>query len=318
MSLVPATVVSRYLAKKAAFSLLSDDRFRPPAAIVNAVSEGRLKAEVLGAWKYVVEQQGDHFNYAAAVKYWRNKCNKMAQEKEEYFLPEEFQKGLGGEGAEGAFKVKTGDEIEEWVKECLTSKGLIVQVGNSVQQWELQIGHFRREVTDAQEKIDTHIKGIAEGNRVKQRQEWLEKARKTLADNQKELDKCKAALAEIKATMARYDEHKSPTIEFEKEFQFLMLLLAKDFDQETVLGAVDNAVKRFKKGLDIPMATPVDDPSKYQGYKAAGILDFLSNALAKAWEALKGAWAAFTDWLGDLRGDTKKVGDLLTLAGAPA
>ena len=315
MSLVPATVVSRYLAKKAAFSFMSDDRFRPPAAIVNAVDSGKLPAEVLNVWKYVVQKQGSHFEYGASIKHWRNKCNKMGGP---LTLPEEYMKGLGGEGAEGAFKVKTGEQIEDWVKECLKSKGLLAEVGNSIHDWELEIGHFRREVSEAQEKVDLHLKGIAEGNRVKQRQAWLETARKALDENQKELDKCEAALAELKATMARYDEHKSPTIEFEKEFQFMMLLLAKDFDQKTVLGAVEKAVNRFKEGLDIPMASPTDDPSKYQGYKAAGILDFLSNALAKAWEALKGAWAAFTDWLGDLRGDTKKVGDLLTLAGAPA
>lgn len=323
MSITPSLVVSRYL-KKAAFSLVSDDRFRPPAAIVSAVERSELPPEVLNVWKYVVGRMGDHFNYGAALKHWRNKCNKMGGA---LTLPQKFVEGLGGEGAEGAFSVKTGEQIEDWVKETLKSKGLIAEVGNSAHDWELEIGHFEREVAEAQDKIDLHLRVLAQGKDdagrtlkekgIAQRQKWLEEAKSTLDANQKELDKCKAALDELRATMARYDEHKSPTIEFEKEFQFMLLLAAKDFDQKTILEAVGKAVKRFQEGLDIPDTRVQPDMSRYTGYKEAGLLDFLSGALAKAWEFLKSAWAGFTDWISDIKKDTAKLDALLTKAGAP-
>jgi hypothetical protein len=314
MSLVPSAVVSRYLAKKAAFDFISDDRFRPPAAIAKAVQTGELPAESLNVWKYVVTKMDTHFSYAAALSHWRNKCNKMGGE---LTLPTKFMEGLGGAGAEGDFKVKTGEQIEDWSKEMLRSKGLLAEVGNSIHDWKLEIGHFEREMSEAQEKIDTHLKGIAEGNRVKQRQDWLEKARKAFDENQKELDRCKKALTDLETTMARYDEHKSPTIEFEKEFQFMLLLAAKDFDKKAILEAVGKAIERFEQGLDIPMATPADAPAQYQGYKSAGVLDAVSGVLSKAWDFLKSAWASLTGWIDDLMGDTKKIDDLLTRAGAP-
>lgn len=291
------SVVSRFLGKQASFEMLSDDRFRPPASIANAVAEGKLPAEVLNVWKYVVTKQADHFEYAAAVKHWRNKCAKM-----NIVLPPEYIEGLGGKGSQGAFAVKTGEQVEDWVKETLKSKGLIADVGNSCHDWLLEINSLEREAAEAQEKMDTHIKGIAEGNRVKQRQEWLEKAKTTLSEKVKELDVCKKALKELEEALTRYDTHHSPTVEFEKEFQFMMLLAAKDFDKKDVLAAVAKAVQRFEEGLDMPVTE----------VKVAG----LGDILGKAWEFLKSAWADFKGWVSDLMGTTKKLNSLLDKADA--
>lgn len=313
MALIARTVVSRFLSREAAFMALADDRFRPPLSIVNGVDSGVLPAEVLSVWKYVVETQGSHAKYGDAVEHWRNKCKKMS-----IALPAEYsEKGsLGGEGSQGPWKVKTGEQVEDWVKECLKSKGLIEEVGRSVYEWKLQINHYEREVNDAQGLVDKHLAGISEGNRVKQRQQWLEKAKKSLDENKKELDRCKEACDELEKQLARYAEHKSPTVEFEKEFQFMLGIAAKDFSNKQVLEAVAKALERFEKGLPMPGAGPQDDPAMYGGYKAAGIGDAVLGLLEKAWDFVKSAFKDLADWVKDLTADTKKLEGLLDKAGA--
>lgn len=301
MSLVPATVVRRFLAKKAGFGILSDDRFRPPASIANAVAEGKMPEEVLNVWKYVATKHSDHFEYNACVVHWRNKCAKMG-----IALPPEYIEGLGGKGSQGAFAAKTGEQVEDWVKETLKSKGLLAEVGNSVHDWLMEINSFERKVAEAQEDIDKHMKGLAEGDRVKQRQKWLEGAQKKFDAAQKELDACKAALKDLQDQMARYDSHKAPTVAFEAEFQLMMQLAAKDFDKKSVLEAVQKAIQRFEQGLDLPEMSD----------KTAGLTDIIPAFLSKAWDFLKSAWAEFTNWVGELVGTTKKLDKLLSAAGA--
>lgn len=331
-----AHVVRRYLAKTAEFSFLSDDRFRPPASIAKAVDKGTLPLEVLNVWKYVVERQTEmgKFSYNTAVDYWRNKCNKMMEAGHFSMpdggntLPQEWVTALGGKGAQGDFKVKTGEQVEDWTKEAIKSKQLLDSVGRSAMDWLLWCTHYEKDLKECQDRIDLHLRVLTNRKEdngrnlgekgIARRKEWLEKAHSDFDSKQKEIDRCKGAIEALQAQLARYNEHKSPTIEFEKEFQFMLLLAAKDFDKKTILDAVGKAIERFEQGLEIPMASPIDDPSRYQGYKQAGILDFLGDALSKAWDFLKSAWGKLMGWVDDLVGDTKKIENLLTRAGAPA
>lgn len=302
-------VVRRFLAR----SVQSDAAFQPPLWMVNAVDEGKMPVEALNVWKAVVQKIASegHWDpkrgYGAALSYWRNKCPKNG-----IAIPPEFLKGGGGEGAQGKWRAKSGDEVEAWVKETLKSAGLLDETQKTAHDWEMEITSLERLVGEAQGKIETHTKGIAEGNRVNQRVKWLESAKKELEAQSKALADAKKALDEFNATAARYATHKTPIIEFEKEFQFMLLLAAKDFEKKDVLASVASALKRFEDGLAIPDAGPADDPAKYQGYKSAGLGDMLT----KAWSFLVGAWHKFTNWLEDFVSDTKKIDGLLTEAGA--
>ncbi len=295
MSLVPATVVRRFLAKRASFGVLSDDRFRPPASIAKAVDTGKLDAKVLSFWKHVVEAHGDHFNYAVAVKHWRNKCAKM-----NYALPEEFIKGLGGEGSQGDFSAKTGEQVEEWVKEKMKSEGLLSDFGPVAQDWLNQINHFERLVADAQALIEKHMTGIAEGNRVKQRQEWLEIAKKDLEEAQAELDKCRKALHECEEQANRHKTHHAPTVAFEDAFQSMMKAALTALSKDDVIKSVQNALAAFEKGLS-------------QDTKTAGVL---GDFAAKLWQKVTGLWSQFKGWVSDLLGLNKQFKSLMDKANA--
>lgn len=301
MRLAPEIVVRRFLASR---SLEADAKFQPPKWLVSAVDSGELQVECLNVWKYVADQLASHFSYAAATKYWRNKCLKMG-----YSIPEKLMEGGGGEGATGPWRVKTGDQIEEWVKATLKSKGLLADMGRSAHDWRMEINSLERELSEAQGRVDKHVKALAAGSKDARRKKWLDEAQSDLAKFGKQMAEANKALEDLLATAARYEQHKSPTLEFEREFQFMLLLAGKDFDKEAVLKAVQTAIDRFEKGLEIPDAGPADDVGRYQGYKTAGILD-------KVWTFLKNAWSLFTDWVSDLVGTTKKLDKMLTEAGA--
>ena len=208
--------------------------------------------------------------------------------------------------------MKSGDQIEEWVKSTLKSKGLMSDLGRTAHDWQMEINSLERELSEAQGRVDKHLSAMSAGKVNAQRKKWLDGAQTDLAKFSKELADANKALTDLLATTVRYEQHKSPTLEFEKEFQFMLLVAKKDFDKKQILEAVLKAVARFEEGLDIPEGGPSDDPAKYQGYKAAGIMDLLG----KAWTFVKNAWASFKDWVGDLTGTTKKIGDMLSKAGA--
>lgn len=312
MSVVPVSVMRRYLAKAARDVLSEDYQYRVPASIANAVQQGTLPAETLSIWKYVAGKMGSHFNYGAAVSYWRNKCARMG-----VVLPEEFSKEngtLGGSGSQGAFAVKTGDQIEDWVRETLKSKGLLAEVGNSVYDWKMEVNHFQREIEKAHADIALHLRAIAErkdpagrnlGEKgLAQRQAWLEKAQAKLAEGAVELERCEKELAELEANLARYQEHKSPTLKFESLFQMLMKEAAKDFDKKAVLDAVARAVAEFEKGAEQSVAA--------DGMKTA---NWLTNLIGKAWAFLKQAWDAFTGWVNELVDTNRELDELFRKAG---
>ena len=306
MHVTPNIVLHRYLGRQAGFDVLSDERFQPPKWLVNAVTPveeggaGDVQIEALNVWKYVAQGLGSHFSYGAATKYWRNKCLKMG-----YTVPEKYLEGGGGEGASGPWRVKSGDQIEEWVKATLRSKKLLAEVGNSVHDWQLEINSLERHIEEAQELVEKHLAGISTGNRVPQRQKWLEKASSDLSKYQKDMDEATKECANLLETAERYTKHQSPTLGFEQNFQFIMILMNKEFDKTTVVKSVRDALERFEQGLEIPDLAN-------SALRAASLGDMLSGA----WNFFKNAWSAFTDWVSDLTKTTRDLDKLLTSAGA--
>ena len=302
MPVIPESVARRFLA----FSVLSDERFRPPKEIVNAVDSGEIPAEALNVWKAVVEfqtQGARPLEYGAAYKYWRNKCLKNG-----IALPASLL--AGGKGAtHGPWKVKNGDEIEEWVKQTLKSKGLMDEVAKTAHDWEMEIVHLERMIQETNAKIEGRLRGSGPGARTP-----LEKSKAEMAKYQKAIEDAVIELDRLKKESARYLKAQNCSIEFEKEFQFMMLIAAKDLDKKGVMESVKKAIERFEQGLDIPDAeSPAHDVEKY---KNAGILDDIGGALKKAWDWLASSFQSLLDWFLDLGEDTDKISKMLDQAGA--
>lgn len=309
MPVIAEDVARRFLAR----SVLSDAAFQPPKEIVNAVDSGQLPPEALNVWKAVVrekEKGSRPVGYDAFRVYWANKCkaNGIA-------LPAEFDYSSskpvgGGQGAsQGSWKIKTGDEIEEWVKQTLKSKGLMVEVGKSCHDWQMEIVHLERMIRETNEKIEGRLRGSGKGARTP-----LERSQAELADFSKQLTEAKSELERLSKEVARYPQAKNYSIEFEKEFQFMMLVAAKDLDKKDVLASVKKAIERFEQGLAIPDAqSPAHDVDRY---KNAGILDAIGGALSKAWNWLTSTFKSLIEWFKDLGQDTNKIQSMLDQAGA--
>lgn len=316
MTIVADNILRRFLAK----NVLSDDRFRPPLSVVNAVDEGKLDAHVLLFWKDVVEKisaspQGwkGSPSYGAAISYWRNKCAKNG-----YPLPKEYLEGqLGGEGAQGRWKLKPGDQVEEWVRQTLYSQGLIATLHKTVAEWQMEIVHLERELQEAGARVEKHKAGLSTAKSpagVAQKQKWLDGAQKDVEKFGAELDNAQKKLKELVAAADKKPEAANYSIEFEKEFQFMMLVAQKDLDKKGVLESVKKAVERFEQGLAIPDADPI--AHDIDRYKNAGMFDFITKPLAKAWEYLKGAFDFFRDWISGIGDTTQKIDQMLKQAGA--
>jgi hypothetical protein len=300
-------VVRRFLSR----NVLSDDRFQPPLGVVNAVDEGNLDTKVLLIWKAVIDNllTGSHPPsnrgklYGAATEYWRSKCAKNG-----IALPKEFQKGsMGGEGGEGKWACRPGDQVEEWVKQRLLSEGLISTLGKSVAEWQIDIKSLNDYIADAQERVAKHTEGMAKAKSqagVAQKQKWLAGAKKELEDFSAQLAKAQTKMQELLDAANKKPEVENYSIEFEKEFQFMMNQALKEMDKKQVIDAVKKATERFEQGLDIP-DTEV---------KTAGLLDAISSVLVKAWNHLKGAFELLIDWALGLEKDTKKIEGLLKSA----
>lgn len=324
--IVPQNIVRRYLAK----TVIADERWKPPASIVNAVDEGKLDPHVLVFWKEVVEiilktdqargkdRKSSEEVYKAAVPYWRNKCADKG-----FPLPKEFLDGqLGGAGSEGRWAIKTGDQVEEWVKQTLLSQKLVETVESSADDVLAEISYLEKMVQDSSEKVELHLGKLTSEKGPKglaRRQKWLEGAQANMADFSKKLAASKGTLKALKEAAQKKSQAGSYAIEFEKEFQFLMQVAAKDMTQASVVESVKKAIARFEQGLEIPDAeSPAHDIGRYEGPsgKTAGVLDFVAGALAKAWSYLVGAFDYFTDWIEGVVGTTKKIDKLLSEAGA--
>lgn len=312
MMTASSNVVRRFLAR----NFLADDKFRPPKSVVNGVETGKLDSHVLLFWKDVVEQiaaspQGwkGSPSYGAAISYWRNKCAKNG-----YPLPREYIEGLGGPGSQGRWSVKTGDEIEEWVKQTMMSQSLVGEVQKTTAEVEMEIQHLERLLADAKARTEKHSAGLQKAKSQKgvaQKQKWLDEAMTEIVKFTKELEKAKEALGAAGEAAAKKAKAETYAIEFEKEFQFMLMVAAKDLGNKTVLDSVQKAIARFEKGLEIP--GPYVEP---QTERTAGVFDYLSGFLVKSWEYLKGAFDFFVDWVGDLTKATKDIEKLLKEAGA--
>lgn len=303
-------VIRRYAASR---FLMADARFRPPKWLVAAVDNGELDVKCLAIWKYVAAELGKHFDYGAATKYWRNKVRKMG-----FVIPDKFMDGGGGAGAAGRWKVKDGDQIEEWVKQTLKSAGLYDELRKVAYDWEMDINSLERKIEEAQEKIATHEAGIARNHNVKNRVKWLAKAREDLNEYQKLLTEAKKQLDLLIKEARRHEWHKSPTIEFEKEFQFMMNLCAKEFDKKAVLDAVKKALDRFEQDIDLLADEgPAYDANLYEpGYRTAGAWDTLVGLATRAWNFLVNAFKSFTQWVKGLVKMRSSLSQLMDSAGA--
>ena len=192
--------------------MYSDDRYRPPRQILMGVDDGLLDPKVLLIWKYTVERLGNKFNYGAGTAYWKNKCKKEGLD-----IPQQFQQA--GQGATfGHFKIKSADEIEEWVKETMRTAGLISDVAKTAEEWKIEISHFQSALDDAKDRISKHEKGLAEGNRVNQRTKWLAEAKKDLENASKELDTANKAIEGLEEAIEQHEDKGAPVISFEKQF----------------------------------------------------------------------------------------------------
>jgi len=285
-------IVARYV--------LSDDRYRPPKWLVHGVDTGEIPTKGLLVWKYVVESMGPKFGYGGAVVYWRNKCKKEGVDLQPKFL-------TSGEGAEfGPFKIKTGDQIEDWVRERLRSEGLINDATKTASEWELEITHLERQVVDAQERIAKHRAGLAEGTRVNQRMKWLAEAEGDLSRASKDLDAARAAVSELKTEVVRHVDHKAPCIDFEKQFQAALNLATNDLSKKDVLAQARAALAKFEAEMA---------GSKMAADKAA-LGGTLWGLAQRAWNWVVSAFEDIREWVRDLVGDTKRLSKLLDAAGA--
>jgi len=277
--------------------LQSDTRYQIPAQykhILQMVDEGELDPQVLLAWKYVVEKMGPKFSYGGAVKYWQNKCAKMGID-----LPASPEV----RAQYGAFKVKNGDEIEEWVKEYLQSRGLISDVGKTAAEREFEIQHFQRMIDDAKDRIAKHEKGLAEGSRVKQREKWLAQARKDLEKASKDLDKAQEACKDIQETIVKHEKVEAPVIDFEKQFQLLLHQAANDLSKREVLAKAKAALEKFEDEMTNPRLA-----SEKQAFD---LWDKIKGLWQRLWDRVLNAFDAVADWADDLLVDRKQLQKLL-------
>lgn len=285
------------------FQVVADDRYRPPKNIVNGVSTGELPVEVLGVWKYTINRldkgAGARTNFGAAVAYWRNKCA-----KEGIQLPAAYLKGGKG-SSHGEWKVKNGDDIEVWVKERLESAGLASSTQMTAAEWELEISHLQSAVDDAKSRIAKHEKGLAAGNRVKQRTQWLAEATRDLESSGKDLEKARAAVEGLQATIEKHEDVEVASIDFEKQFQLMLHQASNDLSKRDVLAQAKAALQKFEDEMSSP---------KFASDKQADASD-LWKMVKRGWDGLwkrvMSAFAAVGDWASDVLASSKRLDKLI-------
>jgi hypothetical protein len=288
-------VASRYLI------LAKDPRYLPPRHILNGVDSGELDPKVLLIWKYVVEKMGDKFGYAGGTVYWRNKCA-----KEGIALSAAYMQA--GEGAAfGAFKIKSSDQIEDWVKERLRSAGLVNDTHKSAEEWTMEITHLQTMVKDAQDRIEKHQKGLEEGSRVNQRTKWLAEAKSDLEKATKDLEAAQKGVVGLQQVIEKHVDVQAPVIDFEKQFQAALHIAANDLSKREVLAKAKAALAKFEAEMSAPKLA-----SERQ---AASILDIVEAGIPasvqKLWNWLKSAFEFIGEWAKDLVSSTKQIEKLL-------
>jgi len=281
----------------------SDDRFQPPKNIVNGVSTGELPTEVLMVWKYVVESLGPKFNFAGGMQYWRSKCA-----KEGISLPAAYLKGGTG-STHGEWKVKSGDQIEEWIKQRLLSEKLISTTQRTASEWQLEINSLLAHAEAAREKIADHEKKLTEGNRVKQRTAWLASAKKDLERCSKDLEKAQAAVEGLQESMDKHEDVKAPVISFEKQFQGMLHEASNDLSKREVLAQAKAALAKFEAEMNTPKFA-----ADNMGDHAVAMWNAIKRGWDGLWKRVLSAFAKIEAWADDLLDDTKKLDKLVASA----
>jgi hypothetical protein len=277
--------------------ILSDDRYLPPRHILNGVDTGELDPKVLLIWKYVVEKMGPKFGYGGATVYWRNKCIKEGLDVSS------VEKGAGA--TFGAFKIKTADQIEEWVKERMRSAGLVSDTQKTAEEWQIEISHLQSAVDDAKDRIGKHEKGLAEGSRVNQRVKWLAEAKGDLERAGKDLEAAKKAVEGLETVIVKHEAVQAPAIDFEQTFQNALHLAVNDLSRKDVLTKARAALAKFEAEMSSP---------KMASTHEAGIMDSALAGLEKVWKWVTSAFTRIGEWASDLVSSTKRIDKVIESA----
>jgi hypothetical protein len=280
-----------------------DTRYLPPRHILNGVDTGELDPKVLLIWKYVVEKMGPKFGYGGATAYWRSKCAKEGLD-----IPQAYMSA--GEGATfGAFKIKSSDQIEDWVKERLRSAGLVSDTHKTAAEWSFEISHMQSMVDDAKERIGKHEKGLAEGNRVKQREKWLAEAKDDLSRADKELEAAKSAVAGLQEVIEKHEDVVAPVVDFEKQFQTMLHSALDDLSRKDVLMKAKSALAKFEAEMSKTKMASSREGNLHGDSEALGKDIGLLLAHAILWVVDR--FEALGHWVSDLVSSTKRIDKLL-------
>jgi hypothetical protein len=305
-------VLHRFLAAHNV-TLAAAGQWTPPLEIVNGVDTGELDPKVLLVWKEcvrIVIEQGRIPEYNGVYAYWRKKCAKNGID-----LPEKYLRADAG-ATHGKWAHVGAETVEEWVKQKLLSEKLIDSTENTVDDWQMEIVHLERMLAEAQESLEKAIKQLTTAKSdkgVAQALDRQKKAKAKLETYAPKLAKAREELQRLREAVAKHKEPKLPaTVEFEKEFQFMLMLAARSFDQKEVLQAVGRAIQRLRAGAEIP-GGDMPNPESFEKY--AGIGDWLKNTFEKAWNWVVQAFENLFDWFTGLTKTTDRLETLLKEAG---
>lgn len=183
--------------EKVAARFQSGAKFRLPAEIEASVGE-----QAVNLWREVsrVEERAARgLSYGAFYLYWLNKCG-----ENNLTLPKGVEKVPST--LHGPWAIRSTDQIEEWARQTIRSNTLLKEVGLAANTW---LRGLSRPVSQPGMNLG-RPKALPEATREVER---------------------------LLGELTRYSRAKSYAVEFEKEVQFLLLLLAKDLDRTEILDA---------------------------------------------------------------------------------
>jgi uncharacterized protein (DUF342 family) len=153
-------------------------------------------------------------------------------------------------------------------------------------------------VKDAQDRIEKHEKGLAEGTRVKQRTGWLAEAKSDLEKATKDLKAAEEAVKGLQDVIEKHVEVQAPVVDFEKQFQAALHLAANDLSKKEVLAKAKAALAKFEAEMSNP---------KMASTREAGIIDMAQ----RAWNWVVTTFTMLGEWVKDLTSSTNRIEKLL-------